>query len=45
MSKMGALIMEKHWACTATQNAPNVIVQHKKGRRAASNAGSDKPLS
>lgn len=43
--KTGALIMEKHWARTATQKAQYDIVQHKKGRRAASNAESDKPLS
>lgn len=27
--------MEKHWACTATQNAPYIIVQHKKKKKKA----------
>lgn len=43
--KMGALVMGKHWAFMATKNAYYNIVWHKKGRRAASNVESDKPLS
>ena len=50
MPKIGALIMEKHEACTATEFCvarmlSTIVFSIKKGRRAASKAESDKPLS